>query len=147
MTLRPHRVDDQGMEQPLSGLARVRLDIPTMKYFLCLGGLVALTLSTSLADTAPSPDPTNSANNATNGPTALDQSNTQADVKITAKIRRHVTKDERLSVDAKNVKIITSGGKVILTGPVDSAEEQRIVREHAEKAVGAANVTDQTTVK
>ena len=108
---------------------------------------MALTLSTSLADTAPSPDPTNSANNATNGPTALDQSNTQADVKITAKIRRHVTKDERLSVDAKNVKIITSGGKVILTGPVDSAEEQRIVREHAEKAVGAANVTDQTTVK
>ena len=108
---------------------------------------MALTLSAALADTAPSADPTNSANNQTASPVATDQSNDKSDTDLTAKIRRHLTKDDRLSVDAQNVKIVTSGGKVTLTGPVDSAAEKKIVCQHAVKAAGKANVSDQTTVK
>ena len=118
-----------------------------MKSLMYLGGLAALTLSAALADTGPSPDPTNSANNQTASPVATDQSDAKSDVNVTAKIRRHITKDDRLSVDAKNVKIVTSGGKVTLTGPVDSEAEKKIVCMHAVKAVGKANVSDQTTVK
>jgi hyperosmotically inducible protein len=118
-----------------------------MKQLLCLGGATALLLSAAWADTAVSPDPTNSANNQATTATAVDQSNDQGDVKITARIRRHLEKDSRLSTNAKNVKIITSGGKVALRGPVDSADEKKIVCEHAAKVVGKENVDDQLTVK
>jgi len=118
-----------------------------MKIFLCLGGAAVLSLSAALADPAVSPNPTNSANNQATTATAVDQSNDQGDVKITARIRRHVEKDSRLSTDAKNVKIITTNGKVALRGPVESADEKKIVCEHAAKVVGKENVDDQLTVK
>lgn len=118
-----------------------------MKPLLIAGGLVALTLSASLADPATPSDPSNSVNNRQQAVTSGDQSNAQSDVDITARIRRHVVKDDSLSTDAKNVKIVTSEGKVMLIGPVDSAAEKRIVRQHAEKVVGKTNVDDQLTVK
>lgn len=108
---------------------------------------MALTLSALLADPVVSPDPSNSANNQQHAVTSGDQSNAKGDVDITAKIRRHVVKDDRLSTDAKNVKIVTSEGKVMLIGPVDSAAEKKIVCQHAEKVVGKTNVDDQLTVK
>lgn len=61
-------------------------------------------------------------------PDPTDQSSTPEDTEITASIRRAVTKDESLSVNAKNVKIITANGQVTLRGPVDSgAEREKIV--------------------
>ena len=60
--------------------------------------------------------------------TATDQSNDPADIKITADIRKMVVKDDSLSMMAKNVKIITSGGGVTLRGPVET-EKRSLHRE------------------
>jgi hypothetical protein len=46
-----------------------------------------------------------------------------ADVETTRKIRESLTRDNSLSSDAKNVKIITLKGVTTLRGPVTSAEE------------------------
>jgi osmotically-inducible protein OsmY len=114
-----------------------------MKTALCLGGVLVFALASTFAATTDSPDPNTQAKPLT----AADQSNAPGDVNITAKIRRDVMQDDRLSANAKNVKIITSGGKVTLAGSLNNAAEKTIISEHAEKAVGKANVMDQTTVK
>ncbi|OAI13897.1 hypothetical protein A1359_11570, partial [Methylomonas lenta] len=44
--------------------------------------------------------------------TAEDQNESKADIKITADIRNAAVNDESLSVNAKNVKIITQNGAV-----------------------------------
>ena len=120
-----------------------------MKRLLSLGFL-ALSMSAALADTAPAPamvDPTNSANNRIADVTAADQSNAPRDLRITAAIRRRLVQDARLSVDAKNVKVITCDGKVFLRGPVDSAREKKIVWRHAARVAGRVRVDNQLTVK
>lgn len=54
--------------------------------------------------------------------TPLDQSNSQADLDITQAIRKSLMQ-QNLSMDAKNVKIITQNGEVTLRGPVKSRGE------------------------
>ncbi|MCL4180116.1 MAG: BON domain-containing protein, partial [Verrucomicrobia bacterium] len=46
-----------------------------------------------------------------------------------------------------NVKIITTDGRVTLRGPVESAQEKRIIGEIADRAVRAENVDNQLEVK
>lgn len=59
--------------------------------------------------------------------TPMDQSNAPADLRITQSIRQAIVKEDGLSMDARNVKVITSNGIVTLRGPVDSeAERARI---------------------
>jgi hyperosmotically inducible protein len=65
--------------------------------------------------------------------TPLDQSNDPDDVKITQKIRKALVADDALSTTAKNVKIITVHGKVILRGPVTNAQEKKKVAKTAQK--------------
>ena len=65
--------------------------------------------------------------------TPLDQSNDPDDVKITQKIRKALVADDALSTTAKNVKIITVHGKVILRGPVTNAQEKKKVARTAQK--------------
>jgi osmotically-inducible protein OsmY len=67
---------------------------------------------------------------------AGDQSNNEQDVALTAKIRRAITDTSGLSVNARNIKIITSGGKVTLRGPVDSEAERTRVETIAKQAAG-----------
>jgi osmotically-inducible protein OsmY len=50
--------------------------------------------------------------------TSGDQSESSADINITAAIRRAVMHEDSLSMMAKNVKIITADGVVTLRGPV-----------------------------
>lgn len=64
----------------------------------------------------------------------LDQSNKRSDIETTAKIRSALVANDRLSTNAKNVKIITRDGQVTLRGPVDSDEEKRAVAEAAAQA-------------
>lgn len=78
---------------------------------------------------------------------ATDQSNQEADVDLTAKIRRAITDDSGLSTNARNIKIITVGGKVTLRGPVDSEAERKKVEEIAKQAAGSATVTNEIEVK
>jgi osmotically-inducible protein OsmY len=57
-----------------------------------------------------------------------------------------VVKDDSLSMMAKNVKIITSGGVVILRGPVETEKEKATIESHA-KHGGAKNITNELEIK
>jgi hyperosmotically inducible periplasmic protein len=78
--------------------------------------------------------------------TADRQSNSKADVEITRQIRRAIVKDDSLSTDAHNVKIITSGGVVTLRGPVASSEEKMAVAKKVEKINGVRRVDNQLEI-
>jgi len=71
-----------------------------------------------------------------------DQGNNQADVDRTAEIRREVLKIENLSVNGRNVKIITNNGKVMLRGPVASDSELKAIEDVANRIAGKDNVTN-----
>jgi hyperosmotically inducible periplasmic protein len=66
---------------------------------------------------------------------------------ITAAIRRAVVGDKALSFNAKNVKIITEGGKVTLRGPVKSDEEKASIEAKAKSTPGVSVVDNQLEVK
>lgn len=72
-----------------------------------------------------------------------DQSESDADLIITKKIRQAVIEDNTLSGNAKNVKIITAEGVVVLRGPVNSAEEKNKVGSIAAKVEGVKKVNNQ----
>jgi hyperosmotically inducible periplasmic protein len=78
--------------------------------------------------------------------TPLDQGNSQADVSTTAQIRKGILADKGMSVNAKNVKIITKNGQVTLRGPVNTAEEKRHIEEIANRIGRSANVNSQLEV-
>lgn len=79
--------------------------------------------------------------------TPLNQGNSQSDVDITARIRKEIVGMENLSVNAQNVKIITSDGRVTLRGPIKTAEEKRLIGQIAIRAAGIENVDNQLEVK
>jgi hyperosmotically inducible periplasmic protein len=79
--------------------------------------------------------------------TPIDQDETQRDVNITAEIRKAVLADEKMSVNARNVKIITAAGKVTLRGPVNSQEEKDAIESTAKAVAGKDNVTNEIDVK
>ncbi|HTN76080.1 MAG TPA: BON domain-containing protein [Pirellulaceae bacterium] len=78
--------------------------------------------------------------------TPIDQKENQADIDITAKIRKDVLEIENASVNARNVKIITADGKVTLRGPVATAEEHTAIVNIAKGVAGDGNVDDQLEV-
>jgi len=79
--------------------------------------------------------------------TSFDQGNNQADVDTTAQIRKEITATKGMSTNARNVKIITNGGRVILRGPVNSAEEKRLIGEIANRIATTGNVDNQLEIK
>lgn len=79
--------------------------------------------------------------------TPMDQSNDSSDIKQVAAIRKAVLDIKDISTNGRNVKIITSGGKVTLRGPVDSTAERDAITQTVEKQVGAENVTNELEVK
>jgi hyperosmotically inducible protein len=63
-----------------------------------------------------------------NTTTPGDQAENEADRGITKEIRAALVKKEELSVNAKNVKVVTNDGNVTLRGPVkDETEKSTIV--------------------
>lgn len=68
------------------------------------------------------------------------------DVKRTAEIRRRVVAEPDFGVNARNVKIMTSKGAVLLRGPVDKASEKEKIVSIAKEVAGAGNVTDELDV-
>lgn len=92
--------------------------------------------------------PDNTAVNKSDRTVNADQAkNDAADRELMKHIRRDVVKDKSLSTYAHNVKIVAEGGKVTLLGPVRSEQEKKAIEEHAAKYAGAANVTNELTVK
>jgi len=79
--------------------------------------------------------------------TPLNQGNSKADIDTTAQIRKGILDLDDISVNAKNVKVITKEGRVTLRGPVDTAEEKRLIGEIANRAVTSENADNQLEVK
>jgi hypothetical protein len=77
--------------------------------------------------------------------TPLDQGNSKADVATTAQIRKEIIAG-KMSMNARNVKIITLNGQVTLRGPVNSAEEKRLIGEIADRIARSENVDNQLEV-
>ncbi|HTA94417.1 MAG TPA: BON domain-containing protein [Polyangiaceae bacterium] len=72
--------------------------------------------------------------------TPMDQGKSEADRKLTQQIRQAVVSDSSLSFTAKNVKIITLGGKVTLRGAVKTDQERMTIGATAKKIAGEAQV-------
>ncbi|MET0384440.1 MAG: BON domain-containing protein [Polyangiales bacterium] len=79
--------------------------------------------------------------------TPMDQGNHASDLETTRKIRDAVTSDDSLSFSAKNVKIISSGGKVTLRGTVNTDAERRAIENYSRQVVGAGRVNNQIEVE
>ena len=78
--------------------------------------------------------------------TATDQSNDPKDLAITQQVRKAIVADDALSVNAKNVKVITIGGVVTLRGPVDNAAEKDTVATKARTVAGVTRVDNQLEI-
>jgi hyperosmotically inducible periplasmic protein len=79
--------------------------------------------------------------------TPLDQGNSQADIDTTAQIRKEIIATEGMSMNAKNVKIITMNGRVTLRGPVNTADEKRQIGDIANRIAQSSNVDNQLEVQ
>ncbi len=73
--------------------------------------------------------------------TPIDQNENKQDVKITADIRAKVM-DADLSVNGRNVKIMTQDGRVTLRGPVDSALEKARIEDIARGVAGEKVISE-----
>lgn len=78
--------------------------------------------------------------------TPLDQGNSQADIDTTSQIRKEIIAADGMSVNAKNVKIITMNGHVTLRGPVNSEDEKRQIGEIANRIAQTGKVDNQLEV-
>lgn len=78
--------------------------------------------------------------------TPLDQAENDADRTITQRIRQAVVGKDGLSMNAKNVKIVTANGVVTLRGPVQSAGEKSEIAGIAQSTDGVARVDNQLEV-
>ncbi len=81
------------------------------------------------------------------GVTAEDQGKAESDVEMTAKIRREIMAKETLSIRAKNIKIITMKGKVVLKGEVANGDERTALLGIATTHAGSENVKDEMVLK
>jgi hyperosmotically inducible periplasmic protein len=78
--------------------------------------------------------------------TPLDQGNNQADIDTTAQIRKEIIAADGMSMNAKNVKIITNNGRVTLRGPVNNADEKRQIGDIANRIAQPSNVNNELEV-
>jgi hyperosmotically inducible protein len=78
--------------------------------------------------------------------TPEDQAENEADRTVTQRVRQALLSNESLSTNAKNAKVITTGGVVTLRGPVNSVEEKAAVAAAARQAAGVTRVEDQLEV-
>ncbi len=100
---------------------------------------------------ASSKEPDNTGKNvrdrATNALTSGDQGSSESDREITRGIRKAIVGKEDFSTSAKNIKIITTEGKVTLRGPVNSEEEKKSIAAMAQSVPGVSSVDNQLEVK
>jgi len=82
-------------------------------------------------------------------PSALtpgDQGGSEADRNITQQARQGVVGVDSLSINAKNVKIITVEGVVTLRGPVASSEEKATIAGIVQKVDGVKRIDNQLEI-
>jgi hyperosmotically inducible periplasmic protein len=78
--------------------------------------------------------------------TPEDQGQNSPDVKMTADIRQKIVNHSGMSVNARNVKIITENGKVTLRGPVKSQDEKDQIEKFAKESAGEDKVDNQLEI-
>jgi hyperosmotically inducible periplasmic protein len=78
--------------------------------------------------------------------TPFDQSESEIDRKITQQIRRALVADPVLSINAKNIKVITINGVVTLRGPVANAQEKEIIVRKIGEIKGISKVDNQLEI-
>ncbi len=79
--------------------------------------------------------------------TPEDQSQNKNDLHLTQQIRASIVKDDTLSTNAKNVKIITRQGVVTLRGPVATQAEKENISNKAKQIAGTSHVVNQLEVQ
>jgi hyperosmotically inducible periplasmic protein len=107
------------------------------------------TAASPASDTASVPPDNSGQNVRDRGPgavTPFTQSHNRSDVEITREIRRALMKDKSLSITARNVKVITVDGNVILRGPVKSEHEKVAIADKALAIAGTGHVNDQLEI-
>ena len=78
--------------------------------------------------------------------TPMDQGSSDQDLQVTRQVRQAITSDDSLSSEARNVKIVTDGGGVVLRGPVQSLQEKEAIVAIATRTPGVTRVDDQLDV-
>jgi hyperosmotically inducible periplasmic protein len=76
-----------------------------------------------------------------------DQAENAADLGLTQAVRQALMDDTMLSVDGKNVKVISKDGVVTLRGPVASQEEKDRIDAKVRGLAGVTRVDDQLEIK
>lgn len=79
--------------------------------------------------------------------TPFDQSNAPEDIAITAQIRKEIVGDSSFSLDAQNIKIVTSGGVTVLRGVVRNAGEKERIEQLAKAIPNVRTVDNQLEIK
>jgi len=120
---------------------------------MALVGIAAPNVSAGSSDYLPASDksaPDNSARNVrdrdSHNMLPTDQSNKPEDVDLTRRVRQALESDNNLSIDAKNIKIISSDGVVWLRGPVKDAHEKVTIVRAAREIAGARNVHNELEI-
>jgi osmotically-inducible protein OsmY len=78
--------------------------------------------------------------------TPFDQSENQADIKITADLRKAILGMEGMSTNADNVKIMTANGVVAVRGVVESQSEIDAITKLVKETPGVTSSDIQLTV-
>ncbi len=140
---------------PRPRLARFlyRATIMTRTILVCMAVLVCACEKDKTVDTTQTTSAAPADNTKTNSrdksgvtPTPIDQSNAAADLNISAQIRKQLMADDSLSSDAKNVKVITRDGTVVLRGTVKSDAEKANVEAKAVSVAGMNRVDNELDV-
>lgn len=74
------------------------------------------------------------------------QAEKEADRTITQQIRQQVFKEDAMSQDAKNVRIVTVDGVVTLRGPVQTEAERTEIASVAQRTDGVKRVDNQLEI-
>jgi len=115
--------------------------------FLCL--LVVLLATGCAKSTTAAAD--NTKNNARDRSgqtvTPTDQPENAADRDLAKAVRQSLTKDDSLSTNAKNIKVIAQNGRVTLRGVVDNSDERDSVAAKVKAIAGVAGCDNQLEVK
>lgn len=99
--------------------------------------------SETLSDSAPDNSGQNADDNANGALTSENQKENKSDLKTTQKIRQRIVANSELSINAKNVKVITINDVVTLRGPVKNQVEIDIIVDTAKEIAGNDKVISQ----
>src|SRR5262245_35209555 len=105
------------------------------------------TTTTPTTSTPIVPSTSKPADSAVNSKTTLDPDQQKRDADMTAEIRKRMREEEKVSVEARDIKIVAVNGQVTLSGTVATAEEKELIERIAGDVAGKDHVASQLEVK